>query len=335
MNLQRVIVLSAVVAVGATLTVEARQGAMSSAPIKSQGGAPAGVLTPRPAAPTFARAVEARIVKGAPYSAEIVNESVQQLADGNRIVQRSTGRVYRDGEGRIRREDDRASGIPTISITDPVAKTTTTLDVTNRIAHETAGVNVIVELSAALNTLTASLRERPSTTGDGAGGVITAAPARAGRIAGSSDPQSQRSSGGGGRGGAVAPAPVGGGGARGGAVGAAAMTPRAARGEDRVDETLPSRQIEGVMCTGIRRTTTIAKGAIGNDLPIKIVSEEWTSTDLQVLVLTDVNDPRSGRTTYQLQRIARVEPEASLFKAPSDYTIQKATAGGRGRGGSQ
>jgi len=33
--------------------------------------------------------VEAGIVKGAPYSADVINESTQTLSDGNRIVHRS------------------------------------------------------------------------------------------------------------------------------------------------------------------------------------------------------------------------------------------------------
>ena len=44
--------------------------------------------------------LEAKVVKDAPYSAEFLSESVQLLPDGNRIVRRSTGRVYRDSEGR-------------------------------------------------------------------------------------------------------------------------------------------------------------------------------------------------------------------------------------------
>src|SRR5215475_10085356 len=45
-----------------------------------------------------------RLVKNAPYSAELVTESVQTLADGNHLRQSSTVRVYRDSEGRTRRE---------------------------------------------------------------------------------------------------------------------------------------------------------------------------------------------------------------------------------------
>src|SRR5262249_53311348 len=44
-------------------------------------------------------------VKGAPYSAEAVNESTQVLADGTRIVNHSSSVIYRDSEGRERREE--------------------------------------------------------------------------------------------------------------------------------------------------------------------------------------------------------------------------------------
>jgi hypothetical protein len=43
-------------------------------------------------------------VKGVPYSATITNESVQTLADGNRIAQTSTGTIARDSEGRTRQD---------------------------------------------------------------------------------------------------------------------------------------------------------------------------------------------------------------------------------------
>ena len=49
-------------------------------------------------------AVESRITTGAPYSADSVTESVQVLSDGNRIARKTTTRIYRDSEGRTRRE---------------------------------------------------------------------------------------------------------------------------------------------------------------------------------------------------------------------------------------
>ncbi len=45
-----------------------------------------------------------RVVKNAPFSADIVTESTQTLPDGNHIRQTSTVKVYRDSEGRTRRE---------------------------------------------------------------------------------------------------------------------------------------------------------------------------------------------------------------------------------------
>src|SRR4029077_18421600 len=47
---------------------------------------------------------DSKVVKGAPFSADAVTESVQVLADGNRIVRSSTTSFYRDSEGRTRRE---------------------------------------------------------------------------------------------------------------------------------------------------------------------------------------------------------------------------------------
>jgi hypothetical protein len=94
--------------------------------------------------------------------------------------------------------------------------------------------------------------------------------------------------------------------------------------------------IEGVIASGVRRTTTINKGVIGNEQPIKIVSEEWTSPELQVLVMTDHTDPRTGRSTYRLLNIRRLDPDPTLFQVPPDYTIQRGGRGGpgaRGAGG--
>src|ERR1044072_5248156 len=86
-----------------------------------------------------------KVVKGAPYSGEAVTETIQTLADGNRIVNRMTSSVYRDGEGRTRREQSlKGLGIfgageqpfQTIFINDPVAGVTFTLDSRSHTAHK-------------------------------------------------------------------------------------------------------------------------------------------------------------------------------------------------------
>ena len=68
-------------------------------------------------------AVKGMTVKGAPYSGEEVNETNQVLADGTRIHRENRTTVYRDSEGRTRRETP-----DNITITDPVANVTYFLD---------------------------------------------------------------------------------------------------------------------------------------------------------------------------------------------------------------
>jgi hypothetical protein len=77
---------------------------------------------------------EGKPVKGAPFSADAVTETVQTLADGNHITNSSTTKLYRDSEGRTRRElsqDAQAMTVmpfpgptmshPEVTISDPVA----------------------------------------------------------------------------------------------------------------------------------------------------------------------------------------------------------------------
>src|ERR1043166_3270294 len=86
-----------------------------------------------------------RVVKGAPSSAQAVTESVQTLADGNRIVHKSTAQVYRDSEGRTRRDQTIAAigpysvaGDPpqTYFINDPVAGVNYILDPRAKVARK-------------------------------------------------------------------------------------------------------------------------------------------------------------------------------------------------------
>jgi TonB family protein len=83
-----------------------------------------------------------RLVTSAPFSADIVSESIQTLLDGNRIVQRSEGRIYRDSEGRTRSERAYQLGgsseqKQTITIYDPIANVNSILDPESRIARKT------------------------------------------------------------------------------------------------------------------------------------------------------------------------------------------------------
>ena len=61
-----------------------------------------------------------KVVKGAPYSAEVVTEVNQPLADGNVISRKKTGMVFRDGEGRTRQETAAEGKAHSVHINDPV-----------------------------------------------------------------------------------------------------------------------------------------------------------------------------------------------------------------------
>jgi hypothetical protein len=54
--------------------------------------------------PMFEMFSDNKVVKGAPYSATAITETVQTLADGAKITHKKADTVYRDSEGRVRRE---------------------------------------------------------------------------------------------------------------------------------------------------------------------------------------------------------------------------------------
>jgi hypothetical protein len=91
--------------------------------------------------------------------------------------------------------------------------------------------------------------------------------------------------------------------------------------EPRVEQ-LGSRDIEGIRAEGTRTTITLPAGAIGNERPIDVVSEQWFSPELRVVVVSTRSDPRFGETTYRLTNVVRSEPSPELFQVPADYQIQ-------------
>ncbi len=86
-----------------------------------------------------------KVVTGAPYSAQVVTQSSQTLADGNRIQRSTSASVARDSEGRTRSERTMgaigtrsASGSPSkaVFIHDPVAGMSYVLDPGKRVARQ-------------------------------------------------------------------------------------------------------------------------------------------------------------------------------------------------------
>jgi len=224
------------------------------------------------------------MVKGAPYSANVVNESVQTLADGNRIVQNTTGSMARDSQGRTRQSMplpqignlSAANAPQLVFIQDPVAQTAYQLNLTDKTAHKMPLPPALASLPGAparVVTQSFSTSTGFSTVGAvGGGGVVM----KAQRIA---EP-----------------------------------------GESHTED-LGTQTMQGIAAHGTRTTRTIPAGQIGNDKPIDIVTEVWTSPDLQTIVYSKRSDPRTGEQTFQLTNIVRSEPDPSQFTVPSDFKL--------------
>ncbi len=114
----------------------------------------------------------AKVVKGAPYSAETVTEFRQVLADGNVIERKQTGAAYRDSEGRTRTEapllghlTGSAGEREIITIVDPVAGVRYTVNS----AEKSAMKIVTAETGAPYSNI--ALR-RPAPAGPAPGGGL-------------------------------------------------------------------------------------------------------------------------------------------------------------------
>lgn len=97
----------------------------------------------------------------------------------------------------------------------------------------------------------------------------------------------------------------------------------AVAGSTPVREVLEPQAIEGLNATGTRITTTIPAGQVGNAQELKVISEQWNSDELQLLLMTRHSDPRSGESIYRLRNVLRAEPDPSLFMVPGDYSVRE------------
>ena len=76
-------------------------------------------------------------------------------------------------------------------------------------------------------------------------------------------------------------------------------------GEGEVNrESLGKQTIEGVEAEGTRVTFTIAAGKSGNDRPIVTVNEQWSSPDLQAIVMGNNSDPADQHRSQRARPVA-------------------------------
>jgi len=224
-------------------------------------------------------------VQGAPYSATITNESIQTLVDGNRIVQTSTGTTARDGQGRTRQD----TALPAIG----------NLSASNA-PHLVFIQDPVAQVSYVLNLTdkTAQKLPMPPAAAAGSAGLIAGNTFFVQTGVGMSTAAGPM------------PPPM-----------AFQKTIISSDQDQATTEDLGSQTMEGILVNGTRTTRTIPAGQVGNEKPISVVTEVWTSPDLKTVIFSKRNDPRMGEHTFQLTNIVRAEPDPSLFTVPADFKV--------------
>lgn len=86
---------------------------------------------------------------------------------------------------------------------------------------------------------------------------------------------------------------------------------------------LGTQMIDGLAVQGKRITRIIPAAQAGSERDIEVVTEIWTSPELQVVVMSKTSDPRSCDSVYKLTNVSRAEPDPALFSVPSDYQVQQ------------
>ncbi len=224
--------------------------------------------------------MQGKVITGAPYQAEEKSVMTQTLSDGNRIVQATTSRVYRDQQGRTRVERSLKGLAPedgvekTVVINDPVAAAHFVLDESNRTVMKSSPTSLrdaktMAETQHSLELALGKAAGSPHSVG--APIIVTKHRLKDGS-------------------------------------------------EDSKTESLGKQVMEGLSVEGTRTTVTIPAGAMFNERPIEIVSEKWFSPDLQMVIMSKRTDPRMGETVYTVSNINRANPEPSLFQVPAGYS---------------
>lgn len=257
---------------------------------------------------------ENKVVKGMPYSADAVTEFTQTLPDGNRIQRKSESQIYRDGEGRTRREFSpmmvgpmmvgSMQGAPdlgkSIQIVDPVAGTTMILDPRSRTVSKMPSIAPAFSITRdekgpETGAERVELKVTTNVESDnGSTRIITR------RIEGNQVVTEDVKN-----------------------LDTKMFTFIKGAAKNLRTENLGKQTIDGIEAEGTRTVETIPAGEVGNEKQIEIVNERWYSNDLQLVLLTRHVDPRFGENLYRVINVNRAEPDASLFVVPADYKVNE------------
>ena len=295
----------------------------------------------------------AKAATGKPMFAEIVTEHHQSFTDGNRISHSTNSSIYRDAEGRIRRESQLSlTGMPAdiststfITIVDHQVGYGYVLDPQEMVAHRYElngpGPSYVARLSAQGNgngvlspdPKRSAEKPRPATSSTEDASASSAASHW--RMQGFS-PRHPRS--------ATNPSAPGGGSANPAPnqINSGFLSPDSAATAPpmRIDqpflaapnpvrtENLGEQTILGFRALGTRVITTLTAGQIGNDRPINIVSEQWFSPELELVMRSLHRDPWAGEFTTSVTKVSRGDQPAVLFVVPDRYKVIDAASEG-------
>jgi len=260
--------------------------------------------------------VMGKTVKGAPYTGTEINETTQVLADGTRIHNETQTQVWRDSEGRVRRETGNQ-----VMIYDPVASVSYSINTKNQTARKLP-LGTYMFTTTADGSKTNMQYFRYSTLSDVSPDAqkvrLDAQMEKLTQLRAQMNPpnpevrkteldmvDAKRNM-------EITTLDT---------VRGMAMDVAPAKRTKAVSQSLGKRMMEGVNADGTSETATIEAGAIGNDRPIQSVSERWFSADLQTVMMSRHNDPRTGEETFKLVNVSRTEPPAYLFQIPAGYQV--------------
>jgi len=239
-----------------------------------------------------------KVVKHAPYSAVVDQETQRDLADGNQITTRISTRHYRDSHGNTRQETRSANGeVQSITIQTAADNANYTLVPMAKLAMKISQGRLNAKAAAAGAAAGSAIKSRIETERKDGEEIIIK------RAAPNSNTYTN-----------ILPFIAG-------AYGDMKWAAKA------ITKDLGAKDIDGIKAEGKLRSYEIPAGEVGNRKPIMVTDENWYSPELQVTLYSKHSDPRTGVILYRLTKLKRGEQAAALFSVPSDYTVNDLTEG--------
>jgi hypothetical protein len=278
-------------------------------------------------------------VKGAPYSAEVITERLQNLADGNQISNKTSSMSYRNSAGATRQDImDTKGGLRAIVLHDPNEGSTITLHPQDKTGTKMVFKQIEGQAREEARAKIEQMRkdgrlerleqvrkdgrvERIERSGGPGEEIVIKRVERADgemrqrireevrvHVAKAIDetralhaPEMRAQ---------IGPVIAG-------AFGDMKWSGKATTRE------LGSKDIDGIKAEGKLRSYEIPAGELGNRNAIVVSDESWYSPELQVTVYSKHSDPRSGERIYRLANLKREEPAAALFTVPAGYELKE------------